>query len=116
MNGASEDYIKLALFPFTLKDRAKRWFDSLSKDSVGTWANLSNLFLSKLSPHKKTTKIRARIVIFRQGADKSMSEVWERYIELLNLYPHHNIHVWMIVEGFYLSLTDDNRTLVNVYP
>jgi hypothetical protein len=42
-----------------------------------------------------------------------MSEVWERYRELLNLCPHHNIPDWMIMKGFYQSLTYSNRMLVN---
>jgi hypothetical protein len=58
-NGASEDYIRLVIFSFTLKDIAERWLNSLPKDSVRTWANISNLFLSKLFPHKMTAKIRA---------------------------------------------------------
>jgi Retrotransposon gag protein len=113
LNGAFEDYIKLALFSFTLKDRAKMWFNSLLRDSVGTQPNLSNLFLSKFFPHKRTAKIRAQISVFRQVVDESMSEVWKRYRELLNSCPHHNIPDWMIVEGFYQCLTDSNRTLVN---
>jgi hypothetical protein len=42
-----------------------------------------------------------------------MNEVWERYRELMNSCPHHNISNWMIVEGFYQSLTDSNCMLVN---
>jgi hypothetical protein len=42
-----------------------------------------------------------------------MSEVWERYRELLNSCPHHNILDWIIVEDFYESLTNSNRMLVN---
>jgi hypothetical protein len=33
---ASMEYVKLALFPFSLRDKAKIWFNSLSKGSVGT--------------------------------------------------------------------------------
>jgi hypothetical protein len=35
-NGATEDYIRLSLFPFIIKDRAKRWLNYLPKDFVGT--------------------------------------------------------------------------------
>jgi hypothetical protein len=35
-NGAFGDYIRLALFPFTLKNKAKRWLNSLPRDSIGT--------------------------------------------------------------------------------
>jgi Retrotransposon gag protein len=53
LNEASKDYIRLALFSFTLKDRAKRWFNSLLRDSVGTWENLSNLFSEQVLPSQE---------------------------------------------------------------
>lgn len=33
---ATVDYIRLALFPFTLRDRAKKWLGSLPRESITT--------------------------------------------------------------------------------
>ena len=33
-NGAPTDYIRLALFPFTLRDKAKKWLGSLPRGSI----------------------------------------------------------------------------------
>ena len=35
-NGAPAGYIRLALFPFTLRDKAKKWLGSLPRDSITT--------------------------------------------------------------------------------
>ena len=31
------DIVKLNLFPFSLRDRAKTWFSSLPKNSIDSW-------------------------------------------------------------------------------
>ena len=54
-NGATTDYIRLAMFPFTLRDKAKKWLGSLPRGSIGTWKNLSKLFLTRFFPHRRTT-------------------------------------------------------------
>ena len=38
--GASIDLMRLKLFPFTLKDKAKIWLNSLRPRSIRTWTDL----------------------------------------------------------------------------
>ena len=45
--GASIDLMRLKLFPFTLKDKAKVWINSLRLRSIRTWTNLQAEFLKK---------------------------------------------------------------------
>ena len=40
-NGVSEDAIKLRLFPFSLRDKAKSWLYSLPAGSITTWEDLA---------------------------------------------------------------------------
>jgi len=47
INGVSAEVIKLKLFLFSLKDKAKTWFNSLSKNTIVTWDELANKFLTK---------------------------------------------------------------------
>ncbi|KAJ9168644.1 hypothetical protein P3X46_020144 [Hevea brasiliensis] len=46
INGVSDDAIRLRLFPFSLKDRAREWLHSLSSGSITTWDELSQAFLA----------------------------------------------------------------------
>ena len=45
--GASIDLMRLKLFPFTLKDKAKIWLNFLRPMSILTWTNLQVEFLKK---------------------------------------------------------------------
>ena len=45
--GAAIDLMRLKLFPFTLKDKAKVWLNSLRQRSIKTWTNLQAEFLKK---------------------------------------------------------------------
>lgn len=46
MNGVIGDAIRLRLFPFSLKDKAREWLDSMPLGSITTWEQLSQAFFS----------------------------------------------------------------------
>ena len=45
-NDVTEDAIKLRLFPFSLRDKAKCWLHSLPTRSITTWDDLAQKFLT----------------------------------------------------------------------
>ena len=47
LNGVRPEVIKLQLFPFSLRDIAATWFDSLPYGSVNTWEELMEAYLSR---------------------------------------------------------------------
>ena len=53
INGVSSEVIKLKLFSFSLKDKAKTWFNSLPKNIIATWDKMATKFLTKYFPHLK---------------------------------------------------------------
>ena len=110
---ASPDYVRLALFPFSLQDKAKFWFNSLPKGSIGTWAELSSQFLEKYYPVRRTAKVRQQISSFKQGYDESLGEAWDRFNHLCLSCPHHNFSDWILVDAFYDGLTSQSRVLVD---
>ena len=52
------EYVSLALFPFSLRDKAKVWFNSLPTGSIHTWEQMSRTFLAKYFPVRRTAKVR----------------------------------------------------------
>ncbi|CAL9029458.1 unnamed protein product, partial [Prunus brigantina] len=50
IQGLDDEQIKMRLFPFSLKDKAKSWLYSLPNASIHTWDELSNKFLQKFFP------------------------------------------------------------------
>ncbi|KAM6601047.1 hypothetical protein CsatA_020656 [Cannabis sativa] len=113
MNGVSDDAIRLRLFPFSLRERAKSWFISLPTHSINTWEELALKFLSKFFPPAKIAKLRADINNFTQQDSESLYEAWERFKDLLRKCPNHGIEKWLQVHNFYNGLMNETRTLID---
>ena len=65
LNGVRPDVIKLQVFPFSLRDVATTWFDSLSVGSVNTWEDLVEAFMSRFFPPTLTTERIGEIIVFK---------------------------------------------------
>ena len=74
MNGVSADAIRLRLFPFSLRDKAKLWLSSLAPNSITSWDLLSKAFLTKYYPPGKTAKYGQDLAGFRQQQGESLYE------------------------------------------
>ena len=60
----SNDIVKLKLFPFSLKDKAKTWLNSLRPRSIGTWQEMQTEFLEKKISTHKTNAFKKQIQNF----------------------------------------------------
>ena len=49
LSGVKLEVIQLQLFPFSLRDMAITWFNSLPQESVNTWEELMRAYFSKFS-------------------------------------------------------------------
>ncbi|XP_058745952.1 uncharacterized protein LOC131618812 [Vicia villosa] len=112
-NGVSSEAIRLCLFPFSLRDRARAWLQSLPANSVTTKNELKKVFLARYFPPNKTSMLRAQINGFRQKDNESLFEAWERYKDMLRLCPHHGLEQWLIIHTFYHDLLYNTRLTIN---
>ena len=62
LNGVRPEVIKLHLFPFSLRDTAATWYESLPYGSVDTWEELVEAYLCRFS-HRHS---------LQKGGDKSL--------------------------------------------
>ncbi|KAJ9561446.1 hypothetical protein OSB04_006606 [Centaurea solstitialis] len=92
----AEDAVRLRLFPFTLKDRAKAWINSFKPNSL-----IMNV------------KLRNDIILFRQGGDETVLDALERFKELLRQCPHHGIPYCIKLETFYNGLTNAVKLILD---
>ena len=111
--GATQDALRLRLFPYSLRDRARAWLNSLLYDSIITWNELPDKFLMKYFPPTKNIKLRNEITSFHQLEDESLYEAWERFKELLRRCPHHGIPYCIQLETFYNGLNPSTRLMVD---
>ena len=66
LNGVRPEVIKLQLFPFSLRDVATTWFESLPIGSVNNWEELVEAYISRFFPLSLTSERRGEIIVFKQ--------------------------------------------------
>jgi len=113
LQNLNEEAIKLCLFPFSLKDKAKHWLNSSTRDTITTWAQLQEEFLKKYFPIGKTNLYRRALTTFTQLDNEQFHETWERLKDLLRKCPHHAVPRWQLVQTFYDGLTSRNRQMIH---
>ncbi|GJW82058.1 retrovirus-related pol polyprotein from transposon TNT 1-94 [Tanacetum coccineum] len=70
-------------------------------------------FINFFFPPSKTTNLRNEITNFRQIAQESFSEAWERFKELLRKCPHHGFSLMHQLDTFYNSLSYNDQDSLN---
>ena len=71
LNGVRPEVIKLHLFPFSLRDIAATWYESLPYGLVDTW-EAGGSIPRQIFPPSLTTERRREIIVFQQGEDESL--------------------------------------------
>ncbi|RVW64736.1 Transposon Ty3-I Gag-Pol polyprotein [Vitis vinifera] len=94
--GASIDLMRLKLFPFTLKDKAKIWLNSLRPRIIRNWVDLQAEFLKKFFPTHRINGLKRQISNFSTKENEKFYECWERYMEAINACPHHGFDTWLL--------------------
>ncbi|KAI3824502.1 hypothetical protein L1987_05962 [Smallanthus sonchifolius] len=84
---ATDDAIRLRLFPFSLRDIAKACLLSLPP----------------------------RILSFQQDDGETIYEAWERFKELMRKVPHHGLLKWQQCETFYNGLEMTGKQMIDAY-
>ncbi|RVW12548.1 hypothetical protein CK203_082450 [Vitis vinifera] len=84
--GPSIDLMRLKLFLFALKDKAKIWLNSF--------------------------KAKEQISNFSAKENEKFYEYWERYMEAINACPHHGFDTWLLVSYFYDDMSSSMKQLL----
>ena len=106
------DLMKLKIFPFTLKDKAKFWLNSLRPRSIRQWTKMQDKFLKKFFSTHRTNSLKRQISTFSANENEKFYECWERYMEALNAYPHHGFDTWLLVIYFYDGISPSMKQLL----
>ena len=56
-NGVTEEALRLWPFPLSLSDQAKHWLTSQPPDSITSWNDLVQKFLTKIFPPSKIAQL-----------------------------------------------------------
>lgn len=73
VNELDQDNIGLRLFLFSFGPRLEAWLESLNPESITSWIQLTNVFLTRYFPPRMTVDYHAKITDFRQMNRESLS-------------------------------------------
>ncbi|KAM1338912.1 hypothetical protein ACFXTH_037936 [Malus domestica] len=113
IRGFSSEAIKLRLYLFSLKDKAKAWLHSLPANSITTCTELQEKILNKFFPSSKTLALKKEILAFAQKPNESFHEAWERYNEMYTKCPHAGFDSNLQMNIFYDGLNATTKSQVN---
>ncbi|XP_057760563.1 uncharacterized protein LOC130980939 [Arachis stenosperma] len=112
-NSVHPDTYKLLLFPFSLRDKATKWLESFSKESLTTWEDVVNKFIVRFYPPQRINRLRAEVQTFRQLDGETLYEAWERFKDLTRKYPPDMFNEWVQLHIIYEGLTYESKKVVD---
>ncbi|XP_050233121.1 uncharacterized protein LOC126681618 [Mercurialis annua] len=113
IHNVTEDQIKLCLVPFSLRDKARNWIQSLPSTSITTWKQLAQAFLNKYFSRGKTARMTKETIDFFQLHGESLYQAWERFKELKRICPHHHLGRVHLISIFYNGTNERTRATID---
>ncbi|GJZ81605.1 reverse transcriptase domain-containing protein [Tanacetum coccineum] len=75
--------VKLLIFPFSLCDKAKTWFNELNEESITSWEQMRKAFINKFFPPSLLNRLLLEIRDFSQNECESLTDAWLRLKNML---------------------------------
>jgi len=101
-------------FTFSLVGKAKDWLRSFSNQSLTSWKHVEEKFLQIFCTIFRYIKAKSETSMFRQGADESICETWERFQMMLRKCPNHDFKDINELSIFLTGLRSDTKILLDV--
>ena len=81
LNGVKPEVIQLQLFPFSLRDMAITWFNSLPQETVNTWEELMRAYFNKFLFPLLQSKQGKEIINSNHEGDEGRHIAWRDFAE-----------------------------------
>ena len=106
--------VYMRLFSLSLAGKAKDWLRSLPNQSLTSWKEVEEKNLQRFFPISHYIKAKSKIFVFRQGADESFCETWEKFKMILRKCPNHGFEDIAQLSIFLTGLRSDIKMLLDV--
>ncbi|KAK1628309.1 hypothetical protein QYE76_002624 [Lolium multiflorum] len=106
-------YFVAKIFPFSLKDDAKTWYNNLPPGSIKSPIDLRDVFFRKYFPASAQHIALQRIYNFDQEDGEKLPEAWARFCSLIRAQPDHDLEKHDLLDIFYSGLTIESRAYLD---
>jgi hypothetical protein len=105
--GVPVDWYRWNLFPYSLADKAKRWYSLASFEVEGNWNRLVKKFCEKFFLISRVQNVRKQVKNFAQGEEERIDQAWERFNGLIKQGSRLGFSGDVLLHTFYFSLTPE---------
>ncbi|GKB10474.1 reverse transcriptase domain-containing protein [Tanacetum coccineum] len=104
---------KLLIFPFSLCDKAKTWFNELNEESITSWEQMRKGFIKNFFPPSLFNYLLLEIRNFSQNECESLTDAWLRLKNMLQKCHGHGMTKGAIMQIFYHGLDEPTQGILN---
>ena len=108
-------YFVTKIFPFSLKDDAKVWYNNLPPGSIRNPDELLDVFFQKYFPASAQQAALQRIYSFDQEEGEKLPAAWSRFCSLIRARPGHDLEKHDLLDIFYSGLTIESRAYLDSF-
>ncbi|GKA83325.1 reverse transcriptase domain-containing protein [Tanacetum coccineum] len=105
--------VKLLIFPYSLSDKAKTWFNELNEESITSWEQMIRAFISRFFPPSLFNHLLLEIRNFSQNECESLTDAWLRLKNLLRRCHGHGLTKGAIIQIFYHGLDEPTQGILD---
>ncbi|GJV58274.1 reverse transcriptase domain-containing protein [Tanacetum coccineum] len=106
--------VKLMIFPLSLCDEAKFWFNELNEESITSWEQMRKAFINRFFPPSLFNRLLLEIRNFSQNICESLTEAWLRLKSMLQKCHGHGLTKGAIIQIFYHGLDEPTQGILDV--
>ncbi|GKB59523.1 reverse transcriptase domain-containing protein [Tanacetum coccineum] len=105
--------VKLLIFPLSLCDEAKTWFNELNEESITSWDQMRNTFTNRFFPPSLFNHFLFEIRNFSQNICESLTEALLRLNNMLRKCHRHGLTKGAIIQIFYHGLYETTQAILD---
>ncbi|GJZ82187.1 reverse transcriptase domain-containing protein [Tanacetum coccineum] len=106
--------VKLMIFPLSLSDEAKTWFNELNEESITLWEQMRRAFLNILFPPSLFNRLLLEIKNFSQLVCESLIDAWLRLTSMLQKCHGYGLTKGAIIQIFYHGLDEPTQGILDI--
>ncbi|GJW48570.1 reverse transcriptase domain-containing protein [Tanacetum coccineum] len=106
--------VKLMIFPYSLSDKAKTWFNELNEESIILWDQMRKVFINIFFLPSLFHRLLLKIRNFSQNVCESLTEAWLRLKNMLQKCHGHGLTKGAIIQIFYHGLDKPAQRILDI--
>jgi hypothetical protein len=104
--------LRWKLFPFSLKGKARQWYDKAVGKQQGDWGSLRSNFCLDFYPISQIVNLRVKVLTFQQEPNESLASSWNHFTNLLASSLDLSLQDPILLQHFYKGLDRESKQLL----